>query len=330
MTLSEFALARVLRKRLNGGDWTGAAIFQRLQTNYNRCENLVRMFYLFMVFKSYQLTAQTHALASSDAAFDLLWPIAWARDLDMVIVANTLGMLCLGSALLAVLAPAKPVFRIAFAICLLPLLAIPMSLGSINHGNHALFWVTVVFALLPVAKDRASRLAYCLTFAGAQGLLMTFYTLAGFHKIRGGVESLLLGIEGSFSPRGLAHTLAARVVETGTEPVLARFVIENYWLAWPGFLAIIYIQFTALIVAFRPSLHSVAGLALMSFHIGTFLLMEIPFPNHIFLLMLLMVVSPFAHHHVPEFAAARYLPGVEWLLLRQSSHRQATNRTAPA
>ncbi|MGE3972347.1 MAG: hypothetical protein AB7E78_13450, partial [Porticoccaceae bacterium] len=60
----------------------------------------------------------------------------------------------------------------------------------------------------------------------------------------------------------------------------------------PIFLALIYIQVVSVIVAFRPRLHLVWGYLQIGFHLGTWLLMEIIFNEHILLLLILLVLSP--------------------------------------
>lgn len=59
------------------------------------------------------------------------------------------------------------------------------------------------------------------------------------------------------------------------------------------FLGLVYVQLVAVCIAFRPRLHMVWGYALIGFHTGTWLLMEIAFPHHILFLLLFFVLSPF-------------------------------------
>ena len=138
--------------------------------------------------------------------------------------------------------------------------------------------------------------------------MLLFYTMAGYWKVQYGILSLLAGQEGNFSPRGLALQLADRMAQTNTEPLLGAFLVDNYWFAFPMFLFLIYVQFTAVLVAFKPQLHIVWGLILVGFHTGTFLLMEIAFPKHIFLLMLLLVSSPFAQPGWFQWRTLREFP----------------------
>ena len=108
-----------------------------------------------------------------------------------------------------------------------------------------------------------------------------------------GIWAVFKGEDGAFSLQGLTYTLADRMVQTDTDPLLANFFIENYVLAWLAYLAVMYIQFTAIAVAVRPRLHRIWGSLLIMFHLSTWLLMEIIFKEHVLLLVMFFVFSPF-------------------------------------
>lgn len=234
-----------------------------------------------------------HQLSLGKPPLESVWPISWASNIPLVILTDTVGVTAGTFAMLAFWRPDVLIFRLIFAVSFLLCASIPASLGAINHGDHEWFWVAFVFIFLPTAQNRIGKLSYCLTFATAQALILTFYTLAGFWKTLSGVKALIAGVPGNFSPNALAWTLADRMAQTGTQPLLGPFFVDNPWLAWPMFLALVYVQLVSIFIAFRPSLHLAWGFILIAFHTGTFLLMEIPFPTHIVILMLLLVASPF-------------------------------------
>jgi hypothetical protein len=170
--------------------------------------------------------------------------------------------------------------------------------GAIDHAFHLWFWLGVSLSFLPGGRPaetatRAYKLSYVTVIAGAQTLMLSFYSLAGFWKIYEGLQALARGVEGNFAPRGLAEQFADRMLVTGTTPLLADFAINNYWLIWPAFVALIYVQFVAGVAAFRPRLHQAWGYTLILFHTGTWVLMEIEFPMHVVLAGLFLVMSPF-------------------------------------
>jgi len=184
------------------------------------------------------------------------------------------------------------------AILCLFAVAISNSRGGIDHAFHIWLWIGICLVFLPSVRSagalsRTVKMTYLSVIVAVQALILLFYTLAGFWKVKGGLSPLLHGIEGNFSPRGLALQLADRILETGTKPLLADFVITNYWLIWPMFLALLYVQLVAVLVVLRPRLHIVWAHILILFHIGTWVLMEIDFPQHVLFLGLLFAMSPF-------------------------------------
>lgn len=284
---------RAFRRLFGSFDRFGSTPFHSLATSFELASQGVRYFYLGSALFVWMQIMSWHQMAIAQPPLELVWPILWTASFPMLPLIDVLGLACATSAVLAFWKPRVVLFRAAFALTLLFSMAFPASTGAINHGDHEWFWIAFVFIFLPKATGRSGRLSYCLTFATAQALVLTFYTLAGFWKTVSGFAALLHGAPGNFSPHALAWTLADRMTQTGTQPLLGPFFVENYWLAWPMFLFLIYVQFVSMVVAFRPTLHSAWGLILIVFHTGTFVLMEIAFPTHIFFLMLLLVASPF-------------------------------------
>ncbi len=268
--------------------------FLALYDNFTRCQMGVKLFYLISIVIAFTLMPMLRSEVDQAKNLDLLWPVLWIESFNLRTVTDTLTFLCFLSSLLAFWRPELLIARASFAISLLLSGAIHGSFGGINHVYHIWIWVSIVFVFLPSAANRIGRLAYCHIFAMAQALVLFFYSLAGFWKISSGIMMMMAGQEGNFSPRGLALTLADRMVQTGTEPLLAQFIIDNYYLSWILFLGLIYAQFVALIIVFRPRLHVIWGLILLGFHTGTWLLMEIHNVQHLMVLLILMVMSPFS------------------------------------
>lgn len=282
-----------LRSVFAGSDRFGQKPFCALTRSYKISQDIVRYFYFASAFFLWMRIPRLHQIGVSDPQLELVWPLLWMSDLPLLPIVDVVAV---SSASLAVLAFWKPqnwIFRAAFAVTFLMCAAIPASTGAINHGFHEWFWIAFVFVFLPNAEGRRGRLAYSMTFATAQALVLLFYTMAGTWKLLFGMTALMSGRPGNFSPEGLAWTVADRMMQTGTQPLLGPFIIENYWAAMPMFLILLYAQLMSIFVAFRPTLHIIWGGLLIAFHTGTFLLMEIAFPTHIAILMLFFVMSPF-------------------------------------
>ncbi|MEM1195376.1 MAG: hypothetical protein AAGH57_04680 [Pseudomonadota bacterium] len=243
---------------------------------------------------------------------ELAWPIMWAEGLPILAVVDVLSVSCACFAGLAFWKPSIIAWRIAFAMTFLMCAAVPVSLGAVNHGYHEWFWVAFVFIFLPSgATKNASRpvkMSYLMTFSTIQCLILMFYTMAGTWKVLAGIKSLVAGVPGNFSPHSLSWTLANRMAQTNTEPLLGPFMVDNPLLGLPAFWFLMYAQVASVFVAFRPSLHRAWAIALIAFHTGTFLLMEIPFPTHIAILALLFLVSPFQREDWLRFETLYNLP----------------------
>lgn len=286
-------ISRSLRRMFGTGRPGSEAPFSLLQRNFAKTEQVVRIFYLTSIFIAYQAMGDVHLHGAGPIELEFVWPVAWMSGLPLAPVSDLLGLGTLVFALLAFWKPEKMAFRAGFTVFLLFCAGIRASYGGINHGFHAWLWVSACLVFLPAARSRAGKLSYCLAFATAQGLLLLFYSLAGFWKAAYGFQSMLHGVEGNFSPRGLALLLSDRMMQTGTQPLLGDFLVNHYLVSWPLFIILILVQLLAVIITFRPSLHVAWALILIAFHTGTFLLMEIPFPNHILALTVILLNSPF-------------------------------------
>jgi len=311
-------IVRTLRHRLGGRDRFSAAPFGDLSRAYIIASNNVRYFYLASALYLWMLIPRFHQMVINDPPLDLAWPLWWVEGLPILTVVDALSVACASSAVLAFWKPGVMAWRIVFSVTFLMCAALPISLGAFNHGLHEWFWVSFVFVFLPAgAKDSASRvtkMSYVMTFAAAQGLIFMFYSMAGFWKTMAGVKSLIAGVPGNFSPHSLSWTLADRMAQVNTEPLLGPFMVDNPTLGWPTFLFIIYAQLMAVVMLFRPSLHRALGFVLIAFHTGTFVFMEIKFPAHIAILMVLFVTSPFQREDWVRFETLYHMPIIGDLL----------------
>jgi len=312
-------IARRVRKFLGPASQSEEPIFQRVSAAYDRSLYLVRVYYLVSAFLAYELLADMHSAAEQSLPWDFLWPLRW---LDWIAAPATmpevLALALFIASALALQFYNKTIVRVAVAVLCLMVVALTNSQGGINHGYHVWLWVGVCFAFLPETtlscESRKLKMSYLSVIVAAQALVLFFYTLAGLWKVRYGLVALINGQEGNFAPRGLALQLADRMLVTGTKPLFAELAISNYWLIWPAFIVIIYCQSSAVLTTLRPRLHTVWGYVLISFHLGTWLLMEIPFPVQMLFVGLLFVMSPFQPQLWNYRKALADFPGLNMLL----------------
>lgn len=299
--------SRTIRRILSGASRPNP--FARTSQHYDRAKLAVWAFYMVSAVNAFALMPLIHADAEYASELDLVWPVFWLGSTTNVLLwADALSVLTVLAALGACWRPSSLAFRALFAAGLLLCGAIWSSFGGINHVYHAWFWAAFSLTFLPRVHDRSSKLSYLLVFATTQGLILSFYSLAGAFKLLAGLAAFFAGRTGNVSPEGFAYTLADRIVQTNTKPLLSDLMISHPVISFPLFLALIYIQLVAVVIVYRPRLHVVWGLALLSFHIGTWLLMEIASPQHFLVLLALIAFSPFRSEKLIDLAALRELP----------------------
>jgi hypothetical protein len=238
--------------------------------------------------------------------------VAWLDRLGVQGFIDGLSLLSIGIMIAVVALPHLRWLRIGAFICFLLWYAFINSFGKISHDGHGWLFTTMIFIWLPSSRDAEQSVSrqhlFLTVFASAQVLFMLFYTMSGAWKIGTGLGQMLAGEIGSFHPHALAQLTAFRLLQTGSDSLLGSWIIQYPLLGWPLHLAAIYLEFFALLAAFRPSLHRLWGIGLIAFHFGTWLLMGIIFQTNIALLGLLMVMSPFYRERTPARVTLGNLP----------------------
>jgi len=314
-------------RRALGVQLGAGAPFRRITEIMPNAERVVVFYYAVSVLLTARMIADMHWLGRKTVEWDLLWPLAWAARLDIPLVIEVLSVMAFLTSVLAVQFHSRRAVRLAFVLTFFLAMTAVNSVGGINHPYHAWFWVGLILVALPDgrigAMNRHNRMSYLTVILSAQAIFMLFYTMAGLYKVYFGVDAIIEGVPGNFSFSALSWTIADRSVQTGTTPLLAELIIFNPALAWPAFISVLYVQVFAVVAVFRRRLHIVWGYALIGFHLGTWLLMEIIFIQHVLLLVVLLLLSPFAAGPVSMRAVVRELPLVGLLLrpLRSAASR---------
>ncbi len=232
----------------------------------------------------------------------LLWPVAWLGWVRPPEVGPGLvfGLLLAGAAA-AAFVPQRRWARGLAALGWLEFVALGNSAVKIGHSQHLLVIVAGVFVFLPTGWHRPAavvprmlRQRTLLVFWTAQAAVLLTYSLSGLGKFAGAAYQLTRGEIGAFSPYALAYHVADRLLQTASVSVLGEWLIDYPLLGWPGMLFTVYLQGTAIAVAFRPALQRWWAAGLAAFHVVSFFTMTINFPQNVFLLALLFFHSPFA------------------------------------
>ena len=244
------------------------------------------------------------------------WAVAWLRFIDLRAGIGTILALHVAAGLLGILASGQRWARVLVAVAWLEFLSFKFSFGAINHGDHLGVLLAFVLIFLPdgwnsfPTASRRVRVATLLTFSGCQALILLTYSMAGLWKVGGVIEQLLRGETSYLSPQGFAQQIADKLLADQSTSLLGPWLIDHYWLGWPLILVALYLEFSALWVVFRPSLHQAWGVGLLSFHLATHLTLGVGFPQNVLWLALFLVFSPLRPAERSWRGAWRDLPGL--------------------
>ena len=257
---------------------------------------LSRFYYAFIVFAISSSILPFENAYKGEPPTAALWPIKLLEQLTGVgWLANTTAISATGLAvaLLATMFPRNLVWRLGVFLYLLLHIALSNSYGSINHGSYYYLYVGFAMLFLP-RNENTDRMSHknvlsCLVVLWlTQSLLLLPYSLAGWWKIWNSRTEL-------FSPDGMVRILLDRTLDDADElEQLLPFVVEHQYLAQSMLLVTVYVQFFALLAVFRPHLHRPFGIAIVLFHVGSDLVMGIPFSANILMVGLFLILSPTA------------------------------------
>ena len=314
-----------------GGRWlwqgmggSVADVARRQRRAHARAVTVVRVFYGLCLLWVVEGVGSWNRLLDSDVIHPA-WPASWIDGTDpRTGIGIVLGAV-LVSAIWVAVAPQQRAARIAFAVTFLQYVAVVNGFGKIVHNLHGVLYLSVALIFLPKGPwERgttvASRQQLLTVVWVAQALLLFSYTMTGVWKVLYTMyDAIHPQITSMLAVDGFSVLLATRVAITEQNPVLADAVIDRPWLGWFLYVGTIYLETASFLVIFRPRVHRFWGFGLISFHIGTQLLMGFTFTQNIALLVLFLVVSPLTVEPAPPLAVVRDLPGVlelRWLVRR--------------
>ncbi len=292
----------------------------RLQNErFRRAQGVVAIFYLLQFsllvefIQGWPLWRQALSLAPVGVT---AWMPGAGIPLSIDLTLSAYGI----ALVLACVAPRVRFFRCLVFVTLLLAAGLANSFGKIGHGYHCWVYVSFVLIFLPAARTsdgsraRLSRQKFLTVLLAAQALVLGSYTLSGLWKVCGTVLQTVTQQKSYLSLDGFAYQVADRLSQTASTTVLGPVLIENPWLGWLPMLGAIYIEFVALAVLFRPSLHRTWGLLLIGLHLGATLALGISFSQNILLLALLFGASPFSVRPVALRSKLISLPMFGWPL----------------
>lgn len=226
------------------------------------------------------------------------WPafwVPWVRAERAFLIA---AILMTAGAFVAAMRPHRRWARIAACVGLWEFVAVMVSIGELFPICHQWVVVSLIFAFIPdrFASPRASkddRDNAMLLFWAGQAMFLLTYSMAGFSKFATAAWQTAHGQASIFTVSGCANMAAGYILEKG------RLGPVGMGLKQAGLLPVVMFaaacaELGALTLAFRGRWHRFAGALVVSFHVGTYLIMGIFFKSSVLLAAVLLLGSPFA------------------------------------
>lgn len=279
---------------------------------------IIRFFYFHLVFLSFLMLLWSASYAGRQN-FDPVWPMFWARFVDAATAVNITRYFFVGSTLFGAWFYHRWIGRFAAFLGILEFHAMTNSFGIENHQWLPWLYAAFLFLFLPcimgnAQESREERRELLMIFWGAQAAFFATYFLSGFGKVYWSFYAAAQGGLSAFVPDALARHIAAELSRIHSVGAFGSFFVEHPLLGWPLTLGVIYFQFFALWAAFRPSLHRLWAFALVCFHLGTYLIMNIVFFEPVVLLLVFFADSPFRRPKHTWRVTLRDLPLFGWVL----------------
>lgn len=290
------AILSDLRRVLRPNYCAKGEAFENLNRFFDNSIWVVRLFYVASLAITYR-SIYTTSLRDPGAAY-FQWPVYWLEigDIKQQMVLIPIALFLVNCML--VIWQGSRLLRALFSLLLLFVAAIGNSYGGIGHGWHLMIWISLLLVFLPTTSEDVTRAQKVMTLSVivyVQTTILLSYSMAGTGKLLYGFQSLFQGhAGGNFSPDGFASLLADRMIIGLGQDIFGDFMVGQPQLGRALFIFTILCQTASLAVAFLPRLHRLWGLILISFHLGTALLMGIYFGTHVLWLAIFLVCSPFA------------------------------------
>jgi hypothetical protein len=265
---------------------------------YKQAKLLVRCYYACSLYFALALMPDWAGLMDRNMPVPL-WPVAWLAHVPLHMGIGAILWLYLLGSLAAAMLPEKRWARVIAFAGLFEWVAFNNSYGKIGHSMHLWMLTSALLIFLPKSTDtsgpppRLQRQKFLVIFWACQAMVMLVYSMSGLGKVLGAIYQIAIGQTHAFTQNALAAVVAERLLETNSRSLLGPWLIDHPLAGWPLLIGDIYLQLFAFVAVFRPSLHRIWGFGLILFHIGSFLLLTISFPQNALLLALFFLNSPF-------------------------------------
>lgn len=226
------------------------------------------------------------------------WPAFWVPWVGAERAFVIAALLMTAGAFVAAVRPHRRWARAAACLGLWEFVAVMVSIGELFPICHQWVAVALIYALIPdrFASPRAGkseRDAAALLFWAGQALFLLTYSMAGLSKFVTAAWQTAHGQASIFTVAGCANLAADYILEKGRLGP-AGMALKRAGLLPAVMFAAASAELGALALAFRGRWHRAAGALVVSFHVGTYLIMGIFFKSSVLLAAVLLLGSPFA------------------------------------
>jgi hypothetical protein len=281
-------------------------IFGRHRTQLVRVDTLMRIYY-FAILGMANILALPNTI-HTELYPDYRWPLSVFNGADEGKVKLFSALALFASCAFAGIRPVSQLARV-LAFCSLFLVnAAVNSDGGTTHLYQFWLWSALALAMIPSERlpwisqtERRRRHRRLIGWWAAQSVVLLFYGLSGIWKCVGLVDQIFKGEPHLLSAKGLAYHLASETLRAGAHPILGDWLLNHEALSPLLAGGVILIQLSCLVAISHAGLRKWVGLALIGFHLGTYLFLSITYPTNVFLIGVLLVTNPFANSFKVDF-----------------------------
>jgi hypothetical protein len=280
-------------------------------------QTAVRVYYFFLLHSAVLLFFQWDTGIGPQTGISFIWPIFWLKFINFPFGLALIKISFIVSSILASFIPQSRLVRIVSFVTLMEFVALYFSVLQLDVDWFTMLLASFFLIFLPdnwsnpTEYPEKEKKKFLLVFWGTQAITLLTYSMAGIGKLVGAYGQILGGQSNAFDPKAGALHIADRLIVTNSTSPLGPWGVENYLILWPFFVGSIYLLLFSFVIAFRPSLHRLWALGLILFHTGNYLVINIGFNAHDFLLSLLLILSPFAPWKVNLKEAFMKLPLID-------------------
>ncbi|MCH7883372.1 hypothetical protein IIA95_03075 [Patescibacteria group bacterium] len=284
---------------------------------FEKAKNIVRYLYYFLAFQSLAMLKGLERNFPNEENFSPIWSIAWADFLNFNDTVNIVRFFFLVSAFIGAFFYRHRIGRIIVFLGIFQLHAFLSSFVSPDHNWYPWLYVSFLLIFLPDTRQKEKplfkeRKKFLLVFLSLQAAIFFIYTMAGVSKVYNAINQFLAGEVHAFAREAFALHIAHWLSATDSTSLLGPFIIQHPWIGWPFFIGSIYLQFFALWIIFKPSLHKLWAFGLILIHIGTYVTMDILFLSSSIFLLFLFFDSPFRKPNITWREITLDLPLFGW------------------